>query len=238
MRWIKIWLVVFFYGILPLTGLAQQLTNQKLRIDYLIDIPWAKKNLLETEFSYQTIFSHDEKWRTLKATPTYERTINKNLELLSALGFAYTNQNDTTDTFEGRLMVGTRLYFTPHKRFQTRLTMRFERRHLYDFEEENWQISHRSRIRGEVIVPLNKPHYSDNKMWYSIAEYEFFFVHDKDLNERFANRTRASLGIGYRHNYNFRFEAIFTNQRSRNHVEDGFLTTDNIIRLRIKHYLK
>ncbi|MFC5271184.1 DUF2490 domain-containing protein [Adhaeribacter terreus] len=174
----------------------------------------------------------------MNATPAYERTISKHLDLLSAFGFSYTNQTSTTDTFEGRLMLGTRFYFSPEKRIQTRLTLRFERRHLYDFGEENWETSHRSRVRGEVIIPLNKPHYSEDEMWYAIADYEYFFVVDKDLNERFANRTRTRFGIGYRHNYNFRFEAIFMHQRSRNQIETGFLTTDNIIRLRIKHYLK
>ncbi|MBK0402513.1 DUF2490 domain-containing protein [Adhaeribacter sp. BT258] len=237
LRWKIKLLVVFCFGMLPFSGLAQQTTNWQLWNDYEVDIPW-KKNLFDTEFSYQTIFSQDEKWRSLNATPAYEFAVNKNLDLISELGLSYTNQSDSTDTFEARTMVGTRINFTPIKRIQTRLRFRFERRHMYNFGEENWQVSHRSRLRGEVIIPLNRPHYSDNKMLYTITDFEMFFVHDKDVKERFANRTRARFGIGYRHNYNFRFEAIFTRQRSRNHLEDGFLTSDNIIRLRIKHYLK
>jgi len=57
------------------------------------------------------------------------------------------------------------------------------------------------------------------------------------LNERFANRRRGRIGLGYRLNYKNRFELIYTRQSSRNEIEGNFISNDNVIQLVYKMYL-
>jgi len=45
------------------------------------------------------------------------------------------------------------------------------------------------------------------------------------------------VGGGLRLSYNLRFEILFMSQQSREAIESQFETTDNIFRIRIKHFL-
>jgi hypothetical protein len=79
--------------------------------------------------------------------------------------------------------------------------------------------------------------FAGDKLLYSILDGESFIVMDQNVKERFANRYRVRAGIGYRINYNLRFEFVYTLQESRNTIEGDFDTTDHIFRLRLKHYI-
>lgn len=74
-------------------------------------------------------------------------------------------------------------------------------------------------------------------MWYGIVDAEVLFT-DDEINERFANKFRLRLGVGYRLNYSYRFEFIFMNQQSRTGTDEDFTSSDNIFRFRVKHYLR
>ena len=74
-------------------------------------------------------------------------------------------------------------------------------------------------------------------MVYLLADVEFFFSLENQIKESFSNRIRNRVGLGYRFNYNFRLEGIYTLQRSRNEIGDEFDTRDNIYRIRIKIFL-
>jgi hypothetical protein len=74
-------------------------------------------------------------------------------------------------------------------------------------------------------------------LWYLIADVEAFLPIDQQVNERFANRYRIRLGPGFRLNYTWRFEFLYTLQQSYNTLAGDFSTTDNLFRFRVKHYL-
>jgi hypothetical protein len=240
-RWILRWWRIWSAAVLTLFGcrhpVSAQQANEQLWIDYLVDLPFARVYMYETEISYQTLLSREGKWRSLNVTPSLERNINQHLDLLLGVPLSYTVQKADFNTVEARLMLGTRLYFTPRNRVQTRLTLRWERRFFRDLEVGVWENSNRTRARGEIIFPINRPSYSTDDVWYALGDFEYFFILDQDVRERFANRSRTRIGLGYRKSYFWRFEVIYTFQQSRNKIEDAFTSFDNIFRLRIKHYL-
>jgi hypothetical protein len=45
-------------------------------------------------------------------------------------------------------------------------------------------------------------------------------------------------GLGYRLNYNSRFELIYMIQESKHAMEESFYTSDQVFRFRYKHYLR
>jgi hypothetical protein len=218
---------------------AQTVSNSQLWTDFLVDVPFGK-NLFETEFSYQTLLNANPKidrWVSLNLTPAYERAESKYFDIITSLNFSYTRQNDSVNSMEIRPMVGVRLYFTPDKRLQTRLSIRYEHRFFKDLGAVGWQNATRTRIRPELIFPINKRSYFVNKMLYVLTDVEFFVSLDKDVNEAFANRVRNRLGLGYRFSYNFRLEGIYTLQRSKNEITHDYDSWDNIFRIRFKMYL-
>ena len=200
-------------------------------------IRFANAFSFDTELSYQTVLSRDGKWRSLNATPTLEWSALNRVDLIFAVPLSYTFQTDTLNTFETKLSIGGRLHLTPNRRILTRLLTRYEQRFVRQQEQDQWQNSDRLRIRGEMIVPINRKRYYEDKLLYALADYEVFLVKDNAIQERFANRARLRVGLGYRFSYSTRLEVIYTLQKSRNTLEDAAVTNDSILRIRFKHFL-
>lgn len=233
MKRIQLFLVC---SLLPVLSLAQK-SNEQLWLDYVVDYPFAGKYLFETEASYQTLLSNQDRWQSLTLTPQFEMSVLPFMDLISGVPLSYTVQKSSYNTFEARTMLGAKFYFTQGKRVETRATLRYEHRFFKGIDSTSWEISNRIRLRAELVVPINKKTYYNDKMWYAIFDTEVFYVIDKNVSERFANRTRTRLGVGYRLNYAYRFEILFAWQTSRDEIEQNFASSDAIIRLRFKHYL-
>ena len=91
----------------------------------------------------------------------------------------------------------------------------------------------RFRNRLEFLIPLNKERMTDDGARYLLADWEWFLPLD-DAAERFGKKQRIRTGVGYRRSFNWRLEALYLWTRSRNTIEDGFDTTENIINVRVK----
>jgi hypothetical protein len=230
---------IVFNLLLPLltfTLLAQP--SEQAWTEYMLNYPFANSYNIEFAATYSTVLDQP-KWRSFDVQLTPEYSLTQHVDLMAALFMGSTFQNQSLSTFEIREMLGTRIHFTPNKRILTRLLVRFEQRNLQDEETREWDHSTRTRLRLETVTPLNKPTmYSGDKLWYAIVDGESFIVLDQDVKERFANRFRLRTGIGYRINYSFRVEFVYTLQQSKNTIEGDFSTSDNIFRFRLKQYLR
>jgi len=203
----------------------------------MFNIPFANMYNMELAATYSTVLE-SPKWRSLEFQATPEWSISQHVDVMGAILIGSTFQNEATTTFEIREMLGARIHFTPNQRILTRLLVRFEQRNQLDQESDIWVNSHRARIRTEAIIPINKKSmFAGDKLLYSLLDVESFIVVDQNVRERFANRYRLRAGIGYRINYNFRVEFVYTLQESRNTIEGDIVTTDHIFRFRLKHYI-
>ena len=217
--------------------LGAQSPNEQLWFEYMLNYPFANSFNLENTFTYNTLLN-TPKWQSYEYTPTLEFALTNNIDLLGGGNLVYTVQEANYNTFEARLMLGTRIHFTPNSRILSRLQVRLEQRNFKNLETNTWQTSYRPRVRAEFLIPINKKTYFEDKLWYGIIDAEVLFAVDEDVDERFANRFRLRTGIGYRLSYSSRFEFIYMLQESRNGIDESFKTTDNIFRFRYKHYLR
>lgn len=119
---------------------------------------------------------------------------------------------------------------------RTRDVWRYQTRAFQQLETKEWDVSNRTRLRGEIYFSINGPNLFTDKLWYAFADYEEFLVLDQQLDERFANRRRGRVGVGYRLSYQHRFDLSYTAQSSRNEIEGEFLSTDNVIQFKYKLY--
>lgn len=211
-------------------------SNTQLWYEYMLNVPFMNSFNFENAFNYNTVVGKP-KWRSLEYNATLEYSLSANFDLLGSTLISYTAQTESYNTFELRPMVGTRIFFTPHKRIQTRLLLRLEQRNFKNMDTKEWDHVLRPRIRGEIIIPINQDSYFKNNLWYVTTDAELLFVND-DVDERFANRLRLRAGVGYRLNYSMRFEVLYMNQQSKNGIDDDFTSNDNVIRLRLKHFLR
>ena len=82
-------------------------------------------------------------------------------------------------------------------------------------------------------MPLNKERITDDGARYLLADWEWFVPLD-DPAERFASRQRIRAGLGYRRSFNWRYDVLYMWTRSRDTIEEGFATTENIVNIRVK----
>jgi flagella basal body P-ring formation protein FlgA len=211
--------------------------DEQLWLEYQLSYPFGGKYLLENTAAYQTLLNPENKWWSFSTSPTFEMTVATWFDLLSEVGIAYTLQKENANTFEIAPMVGGRFFFTQGKKVDVRFVLRYQQRNFKDIETSDWTSSNRTRLRGEVFVCINGPSLFTNKLWYALADYEEFIVFDQQLEERFANRRRARIGVGYRLSYKHRFEFGYTIQSSRNEIDEEFTGTDNVIQFKYKMFL-
>jgi hypothetical protein len=233
---IKRWLIVAGLSIHTSSSLLAQGAINQLWVEYMLNCPIANVYNLETAFTYSSALEQP-RWRSADIQATLTRSFSDHIDIQGSLYTSRTFQNEKTTTSEIREMLGIHFHFTPHSRVLTRLLVRFEQRNLKDVETNEWTHSTRSRLRFEMLAPINRDNLSADKLWYALADAEVFIVMDQDVHERYANRYRLRSGIGYRPNYSWRFEFVYTLQKSKNTLDGDFYTSDNLFRFRIRHYL-
>jgi len=230
----RVCLLVALLLITRLQGQAQN--HEQLWLDYQLDYP-SYSWLFEVAASYQTLLTQENKWRSLSVTPTVEYVLLTRLDLTAELPLSYTVQKEDTNSFELAPMLGARLHITQNKRVNARLFLRYQQRHFHEIEADVWDISKRIRLKGEFWISITGPNLYKDKLLYALLDYEEFIVLDDQLDERYANRRRARIGLGYRLDYKNRFEIIYTRQSSRNEIEGEFISNDNVIQLVYKMFL-
>ena len=211
--------------------------HEQLWFDFQLSYPFANRYLIENTTSYQTVVSKDDKWRSVAISPNFEYIITRNLDFLFEVPIAYTLQKQGANSFEISPLSGVRFHITQNRRLDTRILLRYQVRSFREVEADEWETSNRTRLRGEIYFSINGPNLYTDKLWYLFGDYEEFFVIDQQVNERFANRRRARIGVGYRLSYKHRFDVSYTLQSSRDEIDGAFIRTDNVLQLRYKMYL-
>jgi hypothetical protein len=231
----RVCLVAAFLFITEMQGRAQG--HEQLWLDYQLDYPFANVFLFEFSATYSTVLTQEFKWRSLSVSPTFEYTLSRSIDLTAEVPIGYTLQEEGTNSFEISPILGARFHITQNRRINTRILLRYQQRYFREIEKKDWDISNRTRIKAEAYVCINQPNLFTDNLWYGIVDYEEFIVLDDQVAERYANRRRARIGLGYRMNYKHRFELIYTWQSSRNEIEGDFISDDKVIQLRYKMYL-
>lgn len=233
MKWGAV--VLLFFQLLEGKYVSAQSTQQ-VWAEYMLNYPFANNFNLENALTYSTLLG-TPKWRAYDYSGALEWSVSSHVDVMAQVVVSYTNQTDNYNTLELRPILGTRIHFTPDKRIQSRLLLRVEQRNFKNLETEEWESVFRPRARAEILVPINKKSYYEDKLWYGITDVEVLFK-TEDVEERFANRFRWRIGAGYRLTYNLRFEFLYMLQQSKNAIDDDFETSDNIFRFRVKQYLR
>ncbi|HEY3403694.1 MAG TPA: hypothetical protein VGK59_09925 [Ohtaekwangia sp.] len=216
---------------------VQAQRDEQLWLEWQLSYPFANRYLLENTTTYQTLLNKDGKWRSFGISPTFEYTTLTWMDLLSEISVSYTDQTEGVSSWDIMPMVGTRFYISQGNKVDARVLLRYQLRYFRQVEAEDWDISNRTRLRGEIYWSINGPNLFTDKLWFLLGDYEEFFILDQQVEERYAYRRRARIGVGYRLNYKHRFDLSFTVQSSRNKIGEDFISNDNVIQFKYKTFL-
>ena len=166
----------------------------------MLNYSFANSYNLENAFKYSTLLN-TPRWYAFEFTPTLDYSLTKHIDISLSTVLEYTAQTESISTFEVRPVLGTRIHITPNRRIFTRVFIRLEQRNIQNLDTKEWDNVWRPRFRAEMLIPINKKSFFDDKLWYGVLDAEWFLSVDDDVDERFANRFRLRMGIGYRLSY-------------------------------------
>ena len=240
---------------LALAAPAQAQTNLQLWGNVTLD--WMKSSRLAYELDVEpkVLLAAPEGepgWHNLDLTPSVEYAWKTWLDVIGETAVGYTKQTDDVNSWEVTPRAGARVHlfsrnlptaipgrpfqkeFPPRRRVVLRDLARVESRNLfYTGSGSGSSSTVRFRNRLELLVPLDRETLSADRVWYLLADWEWF-IPLGEPDERFANKQRIRAGVGYRRSFAWRFELLYMWTRSRNTIEEGFTTNDHIIDVRIR----
>lgn len=230
----RVCLLIIFASFNSLFGQSSDLQTWE---DYTLNYPFFSNYNLKYNGAYKSAFGNED-WKSIDNDVTVERILSSKIDISLSGLISYKKQTDSYNTLELRPVLGFRYHFTGIEHNPIRILIRFENRHLKNLEDDTWTQTNRLRIRTEWRVRINRKSFDQNKLWYGIADAEWFATLANDQEETFADRGRLRVGLGYKLNYTYRFELVYILQLSRNTIEDDFNGTVNIFNFRFKQYLK
>lgn len=217
-----------------------------------VTLDWVKSGRVtyELDFEPKTLIVVPEgepNWKNLDITPSLVVAAKNWLDLTVELTTGYTKQTDEIASFELTPRLGTTFHLLsrglptiirgrerpPKRRLDLYNDLRVEWRNFFYSDDEPDSSIVRFRNRLGCRFALNREKITDDGARYLIGDWEWF-IPLSDPTERFANRQRIRVGIGYRPGFSWRFEAMYMWTRSRDTTGEGFATVDSSINIRLK----
>ena len=99
----------------------------------------------------------------------------------------------------------------------------------------SWDPSLRFRYKLGLVSSRWEFGFLTDRPFYAFAGIEIFEDLAGSVSERFVNKNRANIGLGNYVSWNWRVEIQYMQQHSRQDSNEGFETTENILRLTFMH---
>ena len=214
----------------------------------------SEKLYLEYDIEGGTQVSGGDPWRYLYGTGLVEYYPSPWVDLTGELVTGLNRQNEDLKSFETTVRLGFRLhlirqiYNSPFikqirperisdQRFSVAFLSRLERRNFSYYGDRSSESDVRWRNRLEFKFALNKASLAEDGVWYLITDSESFTpLGNDDVSESFSTKFRVRLGLGYRRNYTWRFDALLIRDNARDTVEEEFKTDAFILDLRVMRF--
>jgi hypothetical protein len=174
-----------------------------------------------------------EKWRNLDLTPLVEHYPKDWLDLETEATVGNTLQKDGLDTFEITPRVGARFHLfakmapylpgipglkyerLPRTRVGISTLVRLEWRNFWYSDDTPDKHEWRARLRLESKVALNRRQLSQDRLLYAMADVEYYQPLGDDIPERYVNKVRVRLGLGYRSSAATKVEFLYIRDWNR-----------------------
>lgn len=196
---------------------------------------WSKGKhwYLELDVEPKWQVSGGEEWRNLDLTPLVEYYPADWVDISAETSIGNTLQKDGLDTFEVTSRLGARFHLLgkaarhlraipglkherlPLTRVGIATLVRMEHRNFFYSDDTPNKHSWRARLRLEGRVALNHARLAQDRTLYSISDVEYYQPLGDEVEERYVNKMRVRLGLGYRPSSRTRFEAIYSRDWNR-----------------------
>lgn len=179
------------------------------------------------------------RWDKIGIQPAVDFHLARWADLLTQVQVDYVYQAANVNTLEIRPAIGIRLFFLPTSRVSVRNRTLLELRDIIYLVGDTNSTSWRLRDRVELRVAINHRTFESNDLLYFIGDLEGLLNPESAPSERFLDRFVLTLGLGFRFDYTWRFEAAWQMQEALNTIRPGDpKSIVNAIQLRLIHYIR
>jgi len=179
-------------------------------------------------------FISNEDWNQIKIRPTANYTFSKKFTGGFAVALFTTFNVGAGNVNEFRMHQELNFRWPDLNILRLFYRVRVEER-FFKYQE----LPNDSDIRLRLLVGAQSKDFHifklKNSFYLQVLFEGFQSFSNLDPSEVFINRTRTYFALGHWFSNDVRFEFHFIRQRSRLYAEDGFITTQNIFRLRLFH---
>ncbi len=212
----------------------------------------SERTYLELDIEPKWQVTSGEEWRNFDLTPLAERYPADWLDLEAEVTLGTTHQSDGLDTLEITPRIGARFHlfakmapYRPgvlghdHERLPlTRLgvstLVRLEWRNFFYSDDTPDSHAWRARLRLEAKLALNRAKLAEDRTLYAIADAEYYAPLGDDVQERYVNKVRARLGLGYRFSGATRLEFLYLRDWNRDSPDEAGTEDTQAFDLRVK----
>ena len=201
---------------------------------------------LELDLEPKVLVQGEPGWRNLDITPAIEYYPNSWMDVTGEVTVGTTKQTDDLRTNELTARGGVRLYLFKNMRerfdskrklpgrFLVATLFRIEQRNFFYSDDTETKHEVRFRVRIEAKAPINHRDLSQDKTVYVLGDAEAFMPVGEEVEERFATKYRARVGLGYRINASQRIDLLYMWDRVRDTIEDTPTDSTQILDLRYR----
>ena len=236
---LKKWVLIFLTTLFLISQPEEMMAQDEAANTTQLWLFWHHNHALRPRLNYIGDIGYKQEipydnWTRLNFKPGLQWSVGSFVDLNSGLGLYYTIQKIIPNSVELRSWQGIKIHWPNLGRFSFDHYARIEQRFNHSIGIiEPWSFALRSRYRLNVVFPLNHPGIIDKTLYMRINT-EFFWYIGKSITERFVNKNRYCMGIGYRFNKKLRFEIYYLAEQSRAFSEEGFKVNSHIIQFSIR----
>ena len=230
----KLTLVLFLIcgGPINQTIAQEEIVDHQLWFDVIPHFDISKRIEYFGDISYRTAISGSEFKRfVLKPSIIYSWTYE--LDLIGGIGLFITSEEEDYKTVELRPYQGAQLNWPKIWRMNFKHRGLIEERLSWN-NEGDFDPNLRLRYRLKTKFPINKESVGYKTLYLPVSYELFGNVGDEEV-ERFQNRTRAMVGLGYVFNEKWIAEFEVTFQNSSSTETDDLTLSDRIFRFKLTY---
>lgn len=233
--WLLFILPCTFLGTGPYNAHAQAGIDNQLWSDLTLTHYFSARWHYSGDMGFRTSLSNSN-WRQAYVRPTFVFHVNPSVDVRAGISLFQTWNKSAEDQLELRWHQEINLRWPQISGFIFQHMLRAEERFFYNEVSEN-DFSARLRYRPTIETPDFIRVDGWKRMYVSLG-IDVFLPLGKASPELFVNNYRLQAGVGYRFSEVSKLEIIYFRQRSRALTEDGFKTSENVVRIRFFLTLK
>jgi len=175
-------------------------------------------------------------WNLFYIRPTVNYTVTPIFKVSGGIGSFNTINRQLNNTYEIRFFQDAHVSWPDIGWIDFYHRFRFEERFFFYQNIDNY-----FSLRGRYLIrarTINFKLFGEKKGYYLKGMFEAFVPLGESAIELFVNNQRWYSALGYQPSDRYRYELFYIWQKSREFVDDGFETSENIIRLRFFYTLK